>query len=621
MATVTVAEDRATHWIRVNHQNRIPKRWVVFDTESKSVYHDKEEIQSWRMGAAIRWRYGLKAGDYAEAQTFTSALDLWKWVTDYCRPGQRTIAVAHNLGYDVRIAEVLDTLPKLGWRLEWCNLDRNVSVMTWRSDKGTLVLADSWTWVPMPLAMVAQSIGMRKLNLPPDTAKHNTWEKYCMRDAEITYRVVSDLVNYIGAENLGNWQPTGAGMAYATWRHKFMTHKPLVHSDVEALTAERAAMHTGRAEAWRHGSLSWDVWTEVDMKNAYVRIASECELPTKLKFRTGPLTLAQYGKLSEIYRVNCRVTVTTEEPTVPFHNGQRTLWPTGTFTSWLWDVEVNELLASGAIVKIRDAYTYTRTPMLRDWANWVLHLLSPESGDVSPVVRTWAKHCSRALIGRLSLRSPKWEQFGANPGGITGISHVTDGETGVTSRLMHVGDRTLIETARTEGRDSLPQVTGWIMAECRVRLWGAMRTAGLAEIAHVDTDSLIVSRAGLEALRAAWGQGWRDDWQVKGSWPRMIIYGPRNYRAGDRRWAAGVPKKAKETLPNTFHGERWHGLAGDVEAGRASSVTVETGTWVLVKADPRRQSVPGAGTATVAYAVGAVSSVAASSSSRSGDGA
>src|ERR1022692_5122181 len=81
MERVTVAEDRAAHWIRVNHQNRIPKRWVVFDTESKSVYHDKEEIQSWRMGAAIRWRYGLKTGDYAEAQTFTSALDLWTWVT------------------------------------------------------------------------------------------------------------------------------------------------------------------------------------------------------------------------------------------------------------------------------------------------------------------------------------------------------------------------------------------------------------------------------------------------------------------------------------------------------------------------------------------------------------
>src|SRR5260370_16896278 len=100
----------------------------------------------------------------------------------------------------------------------------------------------------MGLEALAPSVGLRKLTIPADTANRASWEKYCARDAEVTYRVVSELLGYIGSENLGNWQPTGAGMAYATWRHKFLTHRVLVHDDAPVLAGDRPPMHTGRAE-------------------------------------------------------------------------------------------------------------------------------------------------------------------------------------------------------------------------------------------------------------------------------------------------------------------------------------------------------------------------------------
>src|SRR6266481_4875438 len=92
---------RAAHWIPENHQCRIPKRWVVFDTESRSRRHGKMEVQTWRLGAGIRWRHGLKKGDQAEASLFDTALQLWTWISSYCRKGERTIVMAHNLGHDV----------------------------------------------------------------------------------------------------------------------------------------------------------------------------------------------------------------------------------------------------------------------------------------------------------------------------------------------------------------------------------------------------------------------------------------------------------------------------------------------------------------------------------------
>lgn len=297
------------------------------------------------------------------------------------------------------------------------------------------------------------------------------------------------------------------------------------------------------------------------------------------------------------------------------------MWPVGTFETWLWDTEVDQLIVEKQDVRITDSYCYTRAPVLAEWASWILSLTGRRGESVSPVVRTWAKHCGRALIGRIALRAPTWEQYGTNPSGETGISHITDAGTGVTSRLMHVGDQTLIETARDEGRDSLPQITGWVMAECRVRLWKAMRAAGLGHVAHVDTDSLLVDSAGLEALRGALGAGFGEAWQVKGSWRRLVVYGPRNYRAGRRRKVAGVPKSAKEVLPNVFHGEKWSGLATDMEAGRHNRVTIEQSEWVMRTGDPRRLDsprVPG-GTIAVQVVAGVVSS--SSSSPTAGVGA
>lgn len=618
---VTVADDRSSHWIRANHQCRIPKRWVAFDSESRITRTGDDEVQTWAMGAAIRWRADLKTGDHAEAAVFNDALSLWQWVTDFCKPGQRTCVAAHNLGYDVRITQALEILPQLGWRLEWCNLDRNVSAMTWRGEHGTLVLWDSWTWLPMELATVAPTVGLRKLAMPPDNAKHYRWERYCMRDAEIVYRVVSDLVAYIRSHDLGNWQPTGAGMAYTTWRHKFVAHKILVHNDIGALAAERAAMHTGRAEAWRHGELKGTVWTEIDMRNAYMTIASQCDLPARLKYSTGRLNEDQYHALQSRYAVLGYCRVSTQVPVVPYYNSEHTLWPIGTFNTWLWDTEIDMARAEGAKISVSQAYVYTRAPILREWAQWVLSVLRDESEAASPVVRTWLKHCSRALIGRIALRVTQWELYGSNPFGSACITYETDIDSGITRRLMHVGDRTFASSGAEEGRDSLPQVTGWIMAECRVRLWGAMRAAGLPEVAHVDTDAMIVSAAGLRSLLAALGAAWGQAWQVKGSATRVIIHGPRNYRWGHARKAAGVPRKAREVLPNVFTGERWQSVGAALEDGQASAVVVSAGQWVMNAGDPRRVHAAGTSTRPVAVSDQLVASSVTLSSPRSGDGA
>ena len=594
---------RASHWVKPNHHARIPKRWITFDTESTTEVGHNEEIQTFASAAAFRWRRDLRTGTHEESSTFESPESLWDFVAGYCRAGVRTICVAHNLSYDVRVSAALAHLPRLGFSLEWCNLDRNVSAMTWRSDHGTLILCDLFTWIPKPLFEVGNMLGLSKLKMPSGKASKEEWDRYCLRDAEIVARAVQELVDFVEKEDLGNWQPTGAGMAYSTWRHKFMSHRVLVHDDTAVLDYEREAMHTGRAEAWRHGTLHGDTWHEVDLRSAYTRIAAECELPAKHKFSHGRITQSQYEELSSIYRVLCHVRINQDKPIAPFYTGDRTIWPIGEFDTKLWDVEVNELLAENQGVSFLGIECYTKAPVLRDWATWTLSVTNGDILDATPVVRAWTKHSGRALIGRLSLRVPSWEVFGANPYGTPGISYDVDYDTTSVHRMMHIGDKTFVETNRVEGRDSVPQITGWIMAECRIRLWWAMCAAGFDNVAHVDTDSVLVNSEGLRRLKAHYGATFKHMWQVKATWNYMTVYGPRNLRAGRDRKVAGVPKGAKEVQPNVFVGERWRGLAADMAGGRADAVTIVPAQWEMNTEDPRRRDAPTGEGQTVAIRV------------------
>ena len=595
---------RQAHWIRGNKQERIPPRMVAFDTESKSYRSGDVETQTWRVGCAIRWRTDLKSSDHAEARVFDTPESFWSWMSDYCHKGTRTVVWCHNLSHDVRISQAFTILPSLGFTLEWCNLDESVSSMTWRSDHGTLVMADTWTWLPIPLSNIAPMAGLVKFGMPNGRADDGTWSIYCMRDVQIVYRVVSVLVSYIKDEHLGNWQPTGAGMAYATWRHRFMGTRVLVHDDESALYAERSAMYSGRAEAWKHGKYSGPVWTEVDLRNAYVTIGAEYELPRKLHMHTRSIGLQQYHRLASQYRVLCRISVHTSTPSLPYRMDGKTLWPVGQFDGWYWDAEVDCALRYGAQIKIHETYCYVRAPVLQEWARWILGIVQDKDSDVPPIVRTWLKHCSRALIGRLSLRTKSWELFGDNPDGMTGITTMIDHDSGTTRRMMHVGDQTFVESDPAESENSVPMITGYIMSVCRVWLWDAMNTAGLENIAHVDTDSMLVNEAGLARLQGDPAARYASHWAAKGSWRTIDVRGPRHYYRGHERVISGIPRRAVQVAPGRFEGERWASMATDLEGRGDGVVTTWHDHWTEHDIDPRRQDRPGVDGETDAYAVG-----------------
>lgn len=583
------------HYVRPNETTRLPRCHVYLDCEARVEAVPKGEVQTFRLAVAAHDCRRSKDGKpkATEWAGFGDPEELWRWVSDRCRKRHRTILVAHNLAYDLRVSGAFLHLPALDWELKAVRLDGAQAWAVWRRDGATLTMVDTMAWLPTGLDRIGAMVELHKPELPDDPDDEAAWAGRCVADVVIVREAWRRLLAWIEREDLGNWKPTGAGQAWAAFRHRFYTHRLLVHDDSGAREAERRAAWTGRCEAWRWGQQRGGPFTEWDMEAAYCRIARDCEVPTRLVGHLTRLPRVGWRVLGRRRAVLARCTVETEVPVVPTLVDGFITWPVGRFESLLWDTELALAEDEGARVAVHEAWVYQRAPALREFASWVLGVLEAPEGEVDPVERTAVKHWSRALVGRFGARWSSWEEWGDAPFADLSLGTVHDVGAGETFRMLHLGYQLLRDSAERDSPDAMPQVMSWIMAECRRRLWLLLGAVGWEHVVYCDTDSVIVDRAGDERLRSLGVASLR----VKGRWRDLEVLGPRQLVLGHELRASGVPRGARRVGEHEWRGEVWPALGSSIARGEADRVRVTERTVRIEGRDRRREHLAGGLTA------------------------
>jgi hypothetical protein len=228
---------------------------------------------------------------------------------------------------------------------------------------------------------------------------------------QIIREAVLQILSWIERDNLGTFRPTGSGQSYSAYRRNWLHDRILVHDDDARLMAERTAMWSGRTEAWRHGNIRGGPFLELDMKAAYTRIASQCNVPTVAMGQVYKPNVKQLLERTERFAYLCHVKVETEIPVVPASSGQHTFWPVGEFDTWVWDPELQLLDTYATRVTIARAYKYRVAPALREFSAYVLATLDQPPEDALGLPALVLKHWSRTLVGRFGLRYRSWVPF------------------------------------------------------------------------------------------------------------------------------------------------------------------------------------------------------------------
>lgn len=576
------------HYIKANHSVRVPRRHIAIDTESTHETQGASDVQRWQLGHAIFaehtpagvWRRKSVAYDYPEA--------LWRDIAAYTRKRRRTVVWAHNLAYDIRISRGLQCMAMLGWKLADIRLSGQGTWVRWVDGERTLLAVDSFSVWPVKLETLGATIGLPKM-VYPQNGGTDVLAAYCQRDTEILATAVENYITWIREQDVGNWQLTGAGQAWANWRHRHLTHNVLIGDTMGAREAERRAMWTGRAEAYSIGTDRSQTVYDWDWRNSYARICRDNTVPVGQHSIASAIPLDHILRNCGRYAVLAEVSVRTEHPVVPVEHEGRIIWPVGNYRTTLWDPELSLLQECGASVDVGRVYLYNRAPALKAWAQTVIGDLHRDDDDVPAWQKIVLKHWSRALIGRFAMRYRTWEDFATPPEFDLTTFKGHNWETGVPTEFLQIGHDMRKLAGWEDPADSAPFVTGYVMSVARARLWRVGQAIGWEHVLYVDTDSLLVDGEGNKRLQDMEGSALTDGLRLKGRYTGWSIAGPRQLVLGGEVRISGVPRKARRTGEWTFEGEVWRGLRDSILGGEGDAVRVTSRTYHIRGRDNRRE--------------------------------
>lgn len=594
-------QDRKTHWLRQNAAARIPRRVVCFDTEAHLDRSIQRAEHSFRLASLTFDILDLDAQPAEPTQRldFGTPRALWGYIASFTSPKHRTVAFAHNLSYDLRLTNGLGLLPEFGFECKAIALNTYSCWAQFSDGKRTLWLCDSLSFVPVALEKIGELTKTQKPPLPKDEDPDELWLERCRADVEITREAILRVLQFLRRDDLGDFRLTGAAQATAAFRHRFLRPKSLlVHDDDEALDAERRAAWAGRAEVWTHGQTSATVY-EYDYEYAYTRLAYDLEVPTKLLASHSGIPWARLERVMDKYAVIADCVIRTEMPLVPTTYGGRIIWPVGTFRTTLWDHELRLLQRHGYAAEITKYWFYKRGPLLREWAEWMMGKLNQDASQLDPVVRLMLKDWSRALIGRFGLRYSSMDLIANLERNDVCQRGVWNADDGCEETHLQLGRQLFQQGERVESPNSTPMVMSAIMSASRVRLWDAMQVAGLENIFYVDTDGVIVGRAGSRRLDDAINQGSLPGMRRKAAYSGGSFRAPRNIDLGEQRRVSGAPRKAERLAAGVYRGEIWESLPAALRLRHIGKVFVHERTFNVSDNDPRRLHLPDGRTAAI----------------------
>lgn len=582
------------HYLSRLKTTRVPKRLAFLDVQTNITRHGKRTDHGWACGALGHTHWTAKKQVRKDfLKVFEDARTMWTELDGFCVPGKRVVCWTFDLPTQLRTSQALVHLPKMGWHLETVVLEPGAAWALMRNGKRSLMFCDLKAWTPYNWERIQNAAltreGLSHLPLVGGDRRRNM----AYNRAQIIREAVLQILAWIERDGLGPFKPTGSGQSYSAFRRRYLTDRILVHDDSERLRAERVSMWAGRTEAWRHGHISGGPFIELDMKAAYTRIASQCNVPTiAVGGRCKPTVqavLSQRGR----YEYLCHVQVETETPIVPCSSGSHTFWPTGIFDTWIWSPEVDLLARYATKTYIRAAYKYRTAPALQQFGSYVLDTLDMPAEDQLGLPALVMKHWSRTLVGRFGLRYRAWIPFSEDNDPDLSMCTFIDYDENTMTDMLCVGRDMLLLGDLEESVESVPQIPAWVMSECRRRLWETMVYVGLQRVVYVDTDSIIVDTEGDRTFYYDPASWLGDQWAIKRKLVNLHIRGPRNLTADDERRISGLPTTAVQAGPLEYRGEIMRSIKESMRHGQLGSVSTVPRRFMFTAPDIRRKHLPG----------------------------
>lgn len=377
--------------------------------------------------------------------------------------------------------------------------------------------------------------------------------------ADALLAVYRRAIDWWVSRGAGRWSDTVGAGAWQMWRTTLAPREVLEHDVPSATRLEVAAVYGGRAQLFWFGSagvptagqsddgqldparphhLDGRTW-KLDIRSMYAHLLREERYPVALSHRLRDCTPRG---LRETCRHLCAVAtcrVRCEVPRLPYHDPERgTVYPVGEWWTTLTTPEIVDSYERGELMEVGECWAYRPGTPFRAFADRLISDRQAARARGDKLSEVMCKSLVNALGGRLARTFRGWSTDRSRSARHEWGEWVESSDDGSpVQRCRGVAGVLQRYVTRDERAGGLTAMFAHLTAYGRVALHRIMETAGARSVLWCDTDGLIVTDAGLVALRRARLIG--DDvpgmLRLEGDVGRFAARTPKHYQT-DKGW-------------------------------------------------------------------------------------
>lgn len=554
------------HYIKPNKRTFIPQQLVFFDTEAWIKNKDREEEHLFRIAVA---RYIDLYRGKDQYYVFKNPGELWSTIAGLAKPKKRLWVFAHNLHYDWNIAGGFKHMKNLGFKLLRAVISSQYFMLKYTKDTMTINFVDTLNIFKTSIAEMGKLIGLPKLSVDFHNADDDELITYCKRDVEILSTFFLNFLRWWRDNNLGEFAPTVAGLAFNAYRHRFMRYKILSHRNPEALELEEKSYKGGRNEAFYIGTFEGDFY-KLDINSLYPYVMLSQPLPTKLKdvLVKPPLDILKNNKA-----YICEAYIETNEPAYGVKRNGKLIFPVGRIHDVFTTPELRYAYTHGHLRELIKCSEYSVAPIFTNYVRFFYNLKreAEEKGD--KLGRSFAKLMMNSLYGKFAQRVYERVKIPLDPVIEYGSFYIKIGDS-YKKILVIDGEPYMLSRERLLFRDANIAIASHITAYGRMILWGFIQQAGRENVYYCDTDSLFVNKEGYERLKKYTGSD-IGLFKLEKHSTKLTINTLKDYCFGEECKTKGISPEAKPIDTNTYLDKVWLRTLSLLTRGAIDKVIIE----------------------------------------------
>jgi hypothetical protein len=533
--------------LRKNHKKSLPVHCLYLDTETKKQVIEGDEAH--RMNIAWTCYTHRKSPNQKASESWNfwdSTFQLCDYIHRLTAHKRALFLFGHNIFFDLQVSDFFYYFTRWGWELDFIYDASLTFILIIHKEDRAIKALSTTNYFETSLEEMGKMVSLPKLGIDFDACSREELKTYCRRDVEIIKKSMEQYFGFITTNDMGRFSLSKASQAMNAYRHRFMNKKIYIHKDPKVIELERQAYMGGRVECFRIGKQDEGPFITLDINSLFPYIMKSCPLPSKLIDYEERVDLNRLYEALKNVLVIAEVDLQTEDPIYAVREGQKIIFPVGTFRAFLCTPCLTEAFQRGHVIKVLRAAYYKPDYLFTEYVDYFYELRKRYKFEGNTIFEYLTKKLLNSLYGKFAQGQPKtkkildltchgyWREEGVD---------LVNGDRVIRYKLFNV---IVEECGRESGKNTLVAIPAHITEWARYILYSIIEKVGRDRVLYCDTDSIKIRKKDLSLVKYPIDPQRLGALKVENESQNLLLLGAKSYVTESERHIKGVPSSAKQ---------------------------------------------------------------------------